>query len=74
MKHYLECNNDDSKESKLPNQHRFKKPKLSVMPYDGEYSWKDTSINQEQKKQAELEKNRIIVELFPWFESVLPVK
>ena len=78
-KHDLKHKNKQSFESETPDQRTFKKAKFSMMAYDAEDGWSDAlfeihSLKQEEAREAELEENNLIVELFPWFECVLPVK
>ena len=78
-KHDLKYKNKDSFESESSDRRSFNKPNFSMMAYDAEDGWGDAlfeihKMKQEEAREAELQENRLIVELFPWFESVLPVK
>ena len=57
----------------------FHDTRYNLMACDVEDGWEDAmneihKMKQEEVHQAEIEENKLIVELFPWFACVLPVK
>ena len=78
-KHDIKHSSKISYHSENPDKRKFPMPNTSLMANDAEEGFSDAMFEihkrkQEEAREAEQEENRVIVELFPWYESVLPIE